>query len=171
MRTRAALSGIFASVAILIVGWQAGSATVTAATATNTIGTHTSSGTSPAAAPTPSAPSPTKAATTAAPSTAPTAAAAAAAAGGSFTGSSVSTPYGSVQIQIVVANHKITDVKALHLTDDGGRSVQISNEAAPILRSEVLSSQSAQVSSVSGATYTSDAYLTSLQSALDQAGI
>ena len=167
MRTRAALSGIFASVAILIVGWQAGSATVTAATATNTIGTHTSSGKSPAAAPTPSAPSPTKAATTAAPSTAP----AAAAAGGSFTGSSVSTPYGSVQIQIVVANHKITDVKALHLTDDGGRSVQISNEAAPILRSEVLSSQSAQVSSVSGATYTSDAYLTSLQSALDQAGI
>ncbi len=163
MRTRAALSGIFASVAILVVGWQAGSASVTAATATNTIGTHTSSGTSPAAAPTPSAPSPTKAA----PSTAP----AAAAAGGSFTGSSVSTPYGSVQIQIVVANHKITDVKALHLTDDGGRSVQISNEAAPILRSEVLSSQSAQVSSVSGATYTSDAYLTSLQSALDQAGI
>jgi uncharacterized protein with FMN-binding domain len=175
VRTRAALSGIFASVAILIVGWQAGSAAVTAATATKTIGTPTSSGTRPAAAPTPSAPSPTKAATTAAPSTAPstapTAAAAAAAAGGSFTGSSVSTPYGSVQIQIVVANHKITDVKALHLTDDGGRSVQISNEAAPILRSEVLSSQSAQVSSVSGATYTSDAYLTSLQSALDQAGI
>jgi uncharacterized protein with FMN-binding domain len=163
VRTRAALSGIFASVAILVVGWQAGSAAVTAATATNTIGTHTSSGTSPAASPTPSAPSPTNAATPAAPT--------ATAAGGSFTGSSVSTPYGRVQIQIVVANHKITDVKALHLTDDGGRSVQISNDAAPILRSEVLSSQSAQVSSVSGATYTSDAYLTSLQSALDQAGI
>ena len=167
MRTRAALSGIFASVAILVVGWQAGSAAVTAATATNSIGTRTNSGTSPAASPTPSAPDPTKADTTAAPIAPP----AAAAAGGSFTGSSVNTPYGSVQIQIVVTNHKITDVKALHLTDDGGRSVQISNKAAPILRSEVLSSQSAQVSSVSGATYTSDAYLTSLQSALDQAGI
>jgi len=49
--------------------------------------------------------------------------------------------------------------------------VQISNSAAPILRSEVLSSQSARVSTVGGATYTSDAYLTSLQSALDQAGL
>ena len=167
MRTRAALSGVFTSAAILVVGWQAGVAAVTTATATNTIGTRTSSGTSTAASPTPSAPAPAKGGTSAAPTpTAP-----AAAAGGSFTGSSVSTPYGSVQIQIVVANHKITDVKALHLTDDGGRSVQISNGAAPILRSEVLSSQSAQVSSVSGATYTSDAYLTSLQSALDQAGI
>jgi len=83
----------------------------------------------------------------------------------------VSTQYGSVQVQVVVANGKITDVKALHLTDDGGRSVQISNSAAPILRSEVLSSQSARVSTVGGATYTSDAYLSSLQSALDQAGI
>ena len=169
MRTRAALSGIFTSVAILVVGWQAGVAAVTTATAT--IGTRTSSGTSTAASPTPSAPAPTKGDTSAAPTASPTAPAATAAAGGSFTGSSVSTPYGSVQIQVVVANHKITDVKALHLTDDGGRSVQISNGAAPILRSEVLSSQSAQVSSVSGATYTSDAYLTSLQSALDQAGI
>jgi uncharacterized protein with FMN-binding domain len=71
----------------------------------------------------------------------------------------------------VVANGKITTVTPLHLTDNGGRSVQISNYAAPILRSEVLSSQSSQVSSVGGATYTSDAYLTSLQSALDQAGI
>lgn len=167
MKTRAALSGIFASVAILVVGWQAGLAAVTAATATSTSGTRTGSSASTAASPTPTASAPSKAATTAP----PTAPAAAAASAGSFTGSSVSTPYGSVQIQIVVANHKITDVKALHLTDRGGRSVQISNDAAPILRSEVLSSQSAQVSSVSGATYTSDAYLTSLQSALDQAGI
>jgi uncharacterized protein with FMN-binding domain len=165
VRTRATLSGIFASVAILVVGWQAGSAAVTAATATSTTSPRpgTSSGTSTAAAPTPSASATTKAA--------PTASASAAAAGGSFTGSSVSTPYGSVQVQIVVASGKITDVRALHLTDDGGRSVQISKDAAPILRSEVLSSQSAQVSSVSGATYTSDAYLTSLQSALDRAGI
>ena len=74
-------------------------------------------------------------------------------------------------MQVVVANGKITDVKTLHLTDSGGRSVQISNRAAPILLSEVLSSQSAHVSTVGGATYTSDAYLTSLQSALDQAGI
>ena len=165
MRTRATLSGIFASVAILVIGWQAGSAAVTAATATSAAsGTNPRPGTSgTATAPTPTAP------TTTAP--ARTAPAAAPAVNGSFTGSSTSTPYGSVQVQIVVANGTMTEVKALHLTDDGGRSVQISNTAAPILRSEVLSAQSARVSTVSGATYTSDAYLTSLQSALDQAGI
>lgn len=162
MRTRATLSGIFASVAILVIGWQAGSAAVTAATATS--GTNARQGASgTATAPTPSAP--------AISTPAKTAPAASSAVNGSFTGSSTSTPYGSVQVQIVVANGTMTEVKALHLTDDGGRSVQISNAAAPILRSEVLSSQSARVSTVSGATYTSDAYLTSLQSALDQAGI
>jgi len=165
VRTRATLSGIFASVAILVIGWQAGSAAVTAATATSA-----ASGTNarPGASGTATAPTPTAPTTTAPARTAP---AAAPAANGSFTGSSTSTPYGSVQVQIVVANGTMTEVKALHLTDDGGRSVQISNTAAPILRSEVLSAQSARVSTVSGATYTSDAYLTSLQSALDQAGI
>ncbi|EPR77162.1 hypothetical protein ADILRU_0542 [Leifsonia rubra CMS 76R] len=53
---------------------------------------------------------------------------------------------------------------ALHLTNADGRSVQISNYAAPILRSEVLNSQSARVSNVGGATYTTQTYLTSVQS-------
>ena len=90
---------------------------------------------------------------------------------GNFAGSSVSTRYGSVQVQIVVVSGKITDVVALHLTDQGGRSVQLSNQAAPILRSEVLKAQSAKVNGVSGATYTSVAYLASLQAAIDKAGI
>lgn len=167
MRTRATLSGIFASVAILVVGWQAGSAAITAVHSSS--GTTGSNSASTARATSP-APTPSVSAAPAAP-TAPAAPAAPAAPGGTFTGNSVSTQYGSVQVQVVVANGKITDVKALHLTDDGGRSVQISNSAAPILRSEVLSSQSARVSTVGGATYTSDAYLSSLQSALDQAGI
>lgn len=66
---------------------------------------------------------------------------------------------------------KITDVTAVQLTNRDGRSVQISNYAAPILRQEVLSAQSAKVNTVGGATYTSDAYLTSLQSAIDKAGL
>lgn len=77
--------------------------------------------------------------------------------------------YGPVQVQLVIVGGKVTDVRALHLTDNGGRSVQISNQAAPILRTEVLSSQSARVATVSGATYTSRAYLSSVQSALDSA--
>jgi uncharacterized protein with FMN-binding domain len=76
-----------------------------------------------------------------------------------------------VQVKIVVAAGKITDIVPLALTNQGGRSVQISNHAAPILRAEVLKAQSAKVSTVSGATYTSDAYLLSLQSAIDKAGI
>ncbi|QWT25239.1 FMN-binding protein [Subtercola sp. PAMC28395] len=83
----------------------------------------------------------------------------------------ISTRYGTIQVQITVNSGKITDVTALKLTDDGGRSVQISARAAPVLRSEVLSAQSANVASVSGATYTSDGYLQSVQSALDQAGL
>lgn len=87
-----------------------------------------------------------------------------------ITGSSVDTPYGSVQVAITVSGKSISEVSAVHLTDQGGRSVQISNYAAPILRGEVLQSQTAKVSMVSGATYTSEAYLSSLQSALDQLG-
>jgi uncharacterized protein with FMN-binding domain len=90
---------------------------------------------------------------------------------GTFTGASEGTRYGSVQVKIVVASGKITDVVAVHLTDQGGRSVQLSNRAAPILRTEVLKAQSAKVASVSGATYTTDAYLLSVQSAIDKAGL
>jgi uncharacterized protein with FMN-binding domain len=82
----------------------------------------------------------------------------------------VGTRFGNVQVQVTVAGGTITDLTALQLTDSDGRSVQISNRAAPILRQEVLASQSANVANVSGATYTSQAYLSSLQSALDQAG-
>jgi uncharacterized protein with FMN-binding domain len=74
-----------------------------------------------------------------------------------------------MQVEIVVADGKITDVKALQVTNEGGRSVQISNYAVPILRKEVLAKQSAKVSTVGGATYTSEGYLSSLQSALDKA--
>ena len=74
-----------------------------------------------------------------------------------------------MQVEVTVAGGKITEVKALQLTNADPRSEQISNQAAPILRSEVLKAQSASVATVSGATFTTDGYLTSLQSALDKA--
>jgi uncharacterized protein with FMN-binding domain len=92
-------------------------------------------------------------------------------AGGTYDGDVVQTRFGSVQVQITVKAGTITDVTALKLTDHEGRSVQISNYAAPILRSEVLQAQSADVQTVGGATVTSDAYLTSLQAALDAANL
>jgi len=89
---------------------------------------------------------------------------------GQLTGSTVQTPFGTVQVQVTLQNGRITDMQALQMPSDQRRSQQISQYAAPQLRSEVLSAQSAQVNTISGATYTSEGYMQSLQSALDQAG-
>lgn len=86
-----------------------------------------------------------------------------------FDGASVQTRFGTVQVRVTIQGGKITEVAALKLTDAERKSAQISSRAAPILRSEVLQAQSAKVQTVSGATVTSDAYLTSLQAALDAA--
>jgi uncharacterized protein with FMN-binding domain len=87
---------------------------------------------------------------------------------GTFTGAAVQNPFGQVQVQITLVAGKITDVAALQLPDHG-RSGFISQSVAPILQGEALSAQSANIDTVSGATYTSDAYAQSLQSAIDQA--
>ncbi|MCY1693116.1 FMN-binding protein [Curtobacterium sp. SL109] len=88
---------------------------------------------------------------------------------GTYIGTAAATQFGNVQVQVTVAGGKISDVTPLQLTDRDGRSVQISAQAAPVLRQEALSAQSAEIDTVSGATYTSEGYLQSLQSALDQA--
>jgi uncharacterized protein with FMN-binding domain len=86
-----------------------------------------------------------------------------------ITGSVVSSPYGDVQVQITVANGSITAINAVRLPSDNRHSSQISGFASQVLASEALQAQSANIDTVSGATYTSDAYKQSLQSALDQA--
>ena len=87
----------------------------------------------------------------------------------SFTGATVQTPYGDVQVRAVVTGKRLVDVVALRLTDSSGRSVSISAQAAPILRREAIAAGSAHIDTVSGASYTSQAYIESLQSALDAA--
>lgn len=82
-------------------------------------------------------------------------------------GSVASTPYGPVQVQLVISNGKIVDVRALQLPSAASHSRRVAAMAVPILRTEVLSAQSAQVDSVSGATYTSQGYAESVQYALD----
>ena len=84
------------------------------------------------------------------------------------TGPAISYFYGTAQVQVTLVNGQITDVVALQLPADG-RSGRISEAVEPMLRSEVLAAQSAQIDLISGATYTSEAYATSLQAALDQA--
>ena len=87
-----------------------------------------------------------------------------------ITGTTVSTRYGDVAVEVTVASGKITAVQAVSLPS-GGRSGQISAYAGPVLASEALTAQSASIDIVSGATYTSQAYAQSLQAALDQAAI
>ncbi|MBI3745134.1 MAG: FMN-binding protein [Chloroflexi bacterium] len=91
-------------------------------------------------------------------------------AAGTFTGAVAPDPYGDVQVQITVKNGKITDIQALSLPV-GGHSGRISDYVAPILRSQALAAQSANIQGVSGATFTSQAYAQSLQGALDAAGL
>jgi len=173
VRIRAAVSAALASAGILLVGWQSGvhvadtrSAAAAAATGNQASGTGTtdSSGTA-------SSGSSGSGGSAAGSSGSTGTAGAAAKAGGTYDGEVVQTRFGTVQVQITVKSGQITDVTALKLTDAEGRSVQISNYAAPILRDEVLQAQSANVQTVGGATVTSDAYLTSLQAALDAANL
>lgn len=119
---------------------------------------------------------PTTAPTTAPPTTAPTTRApttpapapstsSPAAPSGSFSGSTVNTQYGPVQVTISVTDGKITSAS----DPDGGDS--IAQNAIPQLNQEVVQDQSASIQAVSGATYTSDGYIESLQQAIDSAGL
>ena len=88
---------------------------------------------------------------------------------GTFTGQDVPNRFGDVQVQVVVSNGRITDVKAVQLPGDRARSAYISQVSGPLLRTEALQAQSAKIDIVSGATYTSVSYVQSLESALQQA--
>lgn len=87
------------------------------------------------------------------------------------TGPVSQTEWGPVQVQITVAGSRITDVQVLQYPHENGKDQQINSYALPILVDETLQAQSANIDMVSGATVTSDGYLTSLQAALDEAGL
>jgi uncharacterized protein with FMN-binding domain len=87
------------------------------------------------------------------------------------TGSAANTIYGPVQVQIVVKGGKVTAAKAVEYPQDTPRDSQINAFAIPVLDREAVSVGSATIDMVSGATYTSQGYRTSLQNALDQAKI
>ncbi|MCU1689286.1 MAG: FMN-binding protein [Pseudonocardiales bacterium] len=84
-------------------------------------------------------------------------------------GAAVRTRYGTVQVEVQMKGGAIASVSFLQLTGRDRQSQEINAHAGPILLQETLTVQSAKVSTVSGATYTSDGYRQSLQSALDQA--
>ncbi|CAB4751971.1 unannotated protein [freshwater metagenome] len=133
-----------------------------------------------ASAPTKAASGPTKAAATKKATPAKThsaapaqtqAPAASAGVSGTFDGNTASTRWGPVQVRIVVKDGKIVDASALQSPSGDSRSRSISQQAIPYLVQETLAAQSDQISGVGGASYTSNGWYTSLQSALKKAGL
>ena len=104
---------------------------------------------------------PTAAATTAPATTA--------AINGTFTGPSVNVNYGNVQVKITVVNGRITDAVAVKAPT--GKNDRCTNMAVPILKEQTLKAQSANIQGVSGASYTSYGWFTSLQGAIALAGL
>jgi uncharacterized protein with FMN-binding domain len=90
---------------------------------------------------------------------------------GTVTGTPADTRWGPVQVKVTLAAGRITAVDVVEEPDSNGRDQEINADAVPQLVSETITAQSAQIDMVSGATYTSQGYVTSLQSALDQAGV
>nr|WSZ18526.1 FMN-binding protein [Streptomyces canus] len=91
-----------------------------------------------------------------------------AAAGGAVTGDVVQTQYGPVQVRITVSGNKIMKAEAVQ-APKGGESDQKTALSVPKLNQAVVAKQSPQIDTVSGATYTSEGYKKSLQSAIDKA--
>lgn len=88
---------------------------------------------------------------------------------GTYTGSVEDASYGNLQVQAVITNGKLSDVVFLQYPNDNGTSTSINTQALPILKSEAIQAQSAQVDIVSGASDSSPAFTRSLAQALQQA--
>jgi uncharacterized protein with FMN-binding domain len=127
---------------------------------------HASATTGTTAAPAPTATSTPSA--TAAPSAPSSASAAPAVTTKTVTGDSVDTAYGPVQVKVTFEGTTITAIDAVQYPTESGRDQEINAQAIPMLRQEALASQSAKIDSISGATYTSEGYIQSLQSAIDR---
>jgi uncharacterized protein with FMN-binding domain len=87
------------------------------------------------------------------------------------TGDSVDTRWGPVQVRITVKNGSLSSVTAIEYPVTNGRDQEINAVAIPTLTKETIAAGNAKIDMVSGATYTSQGYIGSLQSALDKAGL
>lgn len=149
MSTRSKAAAALASAGILLVGWNVGTANGKTLTTSTSAGTGTGT-------------------TVAAGSNAGTTSSGTSGATGTYTGTTESDRFGTITVTVTLANGKITDVTYKTTVGDN-HSAQIEARAIPTLKAAVLAANSADVSTVSGATYTSNKYLSSLQSALDKA--
>ncbi len=167
MKTVRSVVLVATSASMLVAGWAAGSGFVNPTDATNSAGAvslnRSNQGTSGASSAPASGGSATSSSAT--PSTSATEAS------GTFDGAAVRTPYGSYQAELTVTAGKITNIAMLQTGNKDGTSQQISGYALPQLIKAVLQKQTANVGYVSGASYTTQGFEGSVQSAMQAAGL
>lgn len=129
-----------------------------ASTSTGSTGTGAATGSGSSVSSTTATPTPTPSASSSANSAATTK---------TVLGSAVDTRYGTVQVKVTFSGNSITAVDTVQAPSGNGRDIEINQQALPMLEQEVLASQSANIDTVSGATYTSEGYIQSVQSAID----
>jgi uncharacterized protein with FMN-binding domain len=105
------------------------------------------------------------------PSSAPGSSSSSSAATTTVTGDAADTRYGPVQVRITVRNGKVVGATAIDYPTNDPRDAQINAYAIPVLQQESVGVTNSNIDMVSGATFTSEGYVQSLQSALDKAGI
>ncbi len=152
MSIRAKVAAVIASAGVLGAGWAVGTANGATVTTTTTGSTATTGTTATST-------STGKTTTTGSTSYKD----------GTYTGTTVQHRYGAVTVTVTISGGKITNVTAQADSAGDRRSASINSQAVPIMKSEVLAAGSGNVQTVSGATYTTTAYITSLQSALAKA--
>lgn len=158
MKTGRSIILVATSAAVLVSGWATGSGFLSPTGATN-LSANGSSAPSSSGSGTGASGSSTASSTPAAGVT------------GTFDGDSVRTRYGNYQAEITVAAGKITDISMLQSGASDGTSRQISGYALPQLIKAVLQQQTANVGYVSGASFTTQGFESSVQSAMQAAGL
>jgi uncharacterized protein with FMN-binding domain len=88
---------------------------------------------------------------------------------GTYTGTTASSEYGDVQVSATISAGKLSDITFITMPSEQGHTAQVTASSEPVLKSEAIASQSANVNIISGATQTTQAFEQSLQSALSQA--
>lgn len=167
MSTRATVAAAITSLGLVGWGWQQFSPSTESASATSTVTVTTT--TTPSSSPSSSSGASSRSSSSSSTSSAPTTTASSGYTDGTYTGDTEVFQYGSVSVTVTIRDGQITSVTE-NLVDDGDRKSQMINDRAlPVLQQEIIAANSAEVTMVSGATFTSRAYLASLQSALDQA--
>ena len=163
----ATVSGI-----VLLLGLKPHSSGSALGTSSFSIGSGSNSSPSTSAAPATTAPAAgnSQSSSSAAPKSAPSTPSTSNTGTKVVTGAAADTRYGPVQLQVTFSGKKITNINVLQYPTESFRDQQINSYALPILNQEAMSAQSANIDVVSGATYTSDGYAQSLQSAIDKAG-